>query len=149
MDFSMVRPPRTWKGAGFVLFLSNSHSIQFSMGCGRSANTKSELLAMWAILSVSKELGIPLHTLYGDSLVIISWATGKGSLNLPHLSHWCDDLRDLLHNFPDLNLNHIYREHNQIANSLSKTALSLDSGFGNFQEFWDDKITDHGNFQLF
>ena len=119
------------------------------MGCGRSTNTKSELMALWAILSVSKDLGIPLQSLFGGSLVIISWATGKGSLNLPHLNHWCDDLRDLLQNFSDLILKHIYREHNQIADRLSKSALSLDSGLGTFQEYWDDKITDHGNFQLF
>ena len=94
-------------------------------------------------------MGIPLHSLFGDSLVIISWATGKGTLNLPHLRHWCDDIRELLQNFPDMIMNHIYCEHNQIADSLSKIALSLDSGFGNFQEYMFGKITDHGNFQLY
>ena len=69
------------------------------MGCDRSTNTKSELMALWALLSVSKIMGIPLLSIYDDSLVIISWATGKGTLNLPHMSHWCDDIRDLLHNF--------------------------------------------------
>ena len=106
-------------------------------------------MVLWALLSVSKVMGIPLHSLYGDSLVIISWATGKGTLNLPHLRHWCDDIRELFHNFPDMIMKHIYREHNKIADSLSKNALSLDSGFGNFQEFMFDKITDHGNFQLY
>ena len=119
------------------------------MGCGRSANTKSELLALWALLSISKELGIPLHTIFGDSLVIITWASGKGSLNLPHLIHWCDDLKNLLHHFPDLIMNHIYREHNMIADSLSKSSLSLDAGHGKFQEFCDDKIADQGDFRLF
>ena len=94
-------------------------------------------------------MGIPLHSLFGDSLVIISWAIGKGTLNLPHLRHWCDDIRELLHNFPDMIMKHIYREHNQIADILSKIALSLDSGFGNFQEFMFDKITNNGNFQLY
>ena len=145
----MVQPPRTWGGAGFILFLSNSHSIQFSLGCGNSTNTKSELLALWAILSVSKNLGIPLHSIFGDSLVIITWASGKGSLNLPHLIHWCDDLKNLLQHFPDLIMNHIYREHNMIADSLSKFALSLDAGHGKFQEFCDDKIADQGDFRLF
>ena len=119
------------------------------MGCGRSTNTKSEPMALWALLSVSNFMGIPLHSLFGDSLVIISWATGKGTLNLPHLRHWCDDIRELLHNFPDMIMKHIYREHNQIADSLSKNALSLDSGFGNFQEFMFDNITDHVYFQLY
>ena len=119
------------------------------MGCGRSTNTKSELMALWALLSVSKLLGIPLHSLFGDSLVIISWTSGKGTLKLPHLNHWCDDTRDLLQNFPNMSMKHIYREHNQIADSFSKSALSLDSGFGNFQEYMFGKITNHGNFQLY
>ena len=119
------------------------------MGYGISTNTKSELMALWALLSVSEIMGIPLLSIYGDSLVIISWATGKGTLNLPHLSHWCDDIRELLHNFPEMIMKHIYREHNQIADSLSKNALSLDSGFGNFKESLNDKIIDHGTFQLY
>ena len=119
------------------------------MGCGRSTNTKSELMALWALLSISKLMGIPLHSLFGDSLVIISWASGKGTLNLPHLSHWCDDIRELLHNFLDMNMKHIYREHNQIADSLSKSALSHDPSYGNFKEYLSDKITEHGNFHLY
>ena len=76
-------------------------------------------------------------------------ATGKGTLNLPHLSHWCDDIRDLLHNFPEMIMKHIYHEHNQLADSLSKNTLSLDLGFGNFNESLNDKIIDHDNFQLY
>ena len=30
------------------------------MGCGQSSNTRAELLALWALLIVSKLLGIPL-----------------------------------------------------------------------------------------
>ena len=82
------------------------------MGCGKSTNTKYELMALWALLSVSKIMGIPLHSLFGDSLVIISWAIGKGMLNIPLLRHWCDDIRDLLHKFLDMIMKHIYREHN-------------------------------------
>ena len=136
-------------GAGFVLYLNNSHCLYFTLGCGSSTNTRSELLALWALLSVSKIMGIPLHSIYGDSLVIISWAIGNGSLKLPHLSHWCDDIRELLHIFPEVIMKHIYREHNQIANSLSKKALSLDSRFGIFKESLNDMIIDHGNFQLY
>ena len=90
-----------------------------------------------------------LYTIFGDSLVIISWATGNGSLNLPHLSHWCDDIRDMLVIFPEVTMKHIYREHNQIADSLSRKALSLESRFRNFMESMNDMVIDHGNFQLY
>ena len=94
-------------------------------------------------------LGIPLITIYGDSLVIISWVNKTTSLNAPNLSHWCDDIQTLLQLVPPLIIKHIYREHNQQADNLSKQALLLDPGFGNFTESLDGMIIDHGNYQLF
>ena len=132
-----------------MLYLNSSHCLYFSLGCGSSTNTRSELLALWALLYVSKITGIPLDSIFDDSLVIISWETGNGSLNLPHLSHWCDDIRDMLLIFPEMTMKHIYRERNQIADSLSKKALSLESGFRNFMESLNGMIIDHGNFQLY
>ena len=136
-------------GAGFTLLLSSSHSIQFSLGCGRCTNTKSELMTLWALLTVSKFMGIPLLSIYGDSLVIIQWATGKSNLNLPYLSHWCDEIKELLQTFLGMVLKHTYREHNQIVDSLSKKALLLDSGYGEFKEVLNDIFIEYGNFQLF
>ena len=63
-------------GAGFVLLLSGSHTLGFSLGCGMSTNTRAELLALWALLAISKHLGIPLLTIFGDSLVILNWEIG-------------------------------------------------------------------------
>ena len=39
---------------------------------------------------------------------------------------------------------HIFREHNQQANGLSKQALELDMGFDKFYESLDGMIIDHG-----
>ena len=133
-------------GAGCVIHLSASYSISFTLGSGISTNTRSELLALWALLTVTCHLGIPLITIYGDSLVIISWVNRIASLNPPNLSHWCDDIQTLLQLVPPLTIKHIYREHNQQADSLSKKALSLDTGFGNYLEFENDMNIDHGNF---
>ena len=80
------------EGSGFMIHLSGTHCLYFSLGCGSSTNTRSELLALWALLSMTKHMGIPMLTIFGDSLVIISWANRICSLNLPHLSHWCDDI---------------------------------------------------------
>ena len=94
-------------------------------------------------------MGIPILTIYGDSLVIISWATGKSTLNLPHLRHWSDETRILLQSFPGMIMKHIFHEHNQTVDSLSKKALTLDSGYGTFNEVMNDITIDHGNFRLF
>ena len=40
-------------GSGFVIFINDTHYFSFSMGCGRSTNTRAELLTLWAIIRVS------------------------------------------------------------------------------------------------
>ena len=134
-------------GAGFVLLQSDSHTLGFSLGCGMSTN--AELLALWAFLDVTRHLGIPLLTIFGDSLVIINWANRNVSLDSPSLDNWCKDIRSLMYNFSRLTIKHIYREHNQQAHCLSKKALVLDLGFRIFTEYLDGIIIDHGNFHLF
>ena len=119
------------------------------MGCGRCTNTKAEMMALWALLTVSKIMGIPLHSIFGDSLVIISWDTGKISLNLPQQKNWGDDIRDHLQKFPELIVKHVFHEHNQIVDILSKNALLLDSGHGTSKEVLNGNSTGDGNFQLF
>ena len=74
-------------GVGFVLLLSDSHTLGVSLGCGRITNTRAELRGLWALLVVSKHLGIPLLTIFGDSLVIINWANKNASLDSPCLGH--------------------------------------------------------------
>ena len=123
---------RNLGGAGFVLHLSASYSINFTLGCGRSTNTRSELLALLALLVVTKHLGIPLLTIFGDSLVNNSWAKRTASRNSPNLSHWCEDIRTLLQIVPPLTIKHIYHEHNQQADSLSKKAFNVGSWFWEF-----------------
>ena len=67
-------------GSGYVIFINDSHFFSFSMGCGRSSNTRAELLACWGILSVSLLMGIPLQLIYGDS-----WSLSLGLIEILHL----------------------------------------------------------------
>ena len=80
-------------GSGFVIFINDSHFFSFSMGCGRSMNTREELLARWAILRVGILMGIPMKLIYGDSMVVISWLKRSSALDVPSLMHWCSDIR--------------------------------------------------------
>ena len=136
-------------GAGFVIFLNNDHFFSFSMGCGSSSNTRAELLALWTILRVSKLMGLPMHSIFGDSLVTISWLNRHTALNVPSLNHWCDDIRSMLLHAPLVIFKHIYREHNSMADGLSKQALKLDMGSGIFFESLEGLIIDRGQFMLF
>ena len=53
-------------GVSFCLFLNESHSFEFSLGAGTCTNTKAELIALWALLLVTKMMGILLLNIFGD-----------------------------------------------------------------------------------
>lgn len=123
-------------GAGFVIYLSSSHSIHFSLGCGRCTNTKAKMLALWALLTVSMIMGIPLHTIFGDSLVIISWASGKISLNLPHLKHWVMILEIIFKNFQNWSWNRYSVSITRLLTFYQKMLSYLIQVMGLLKRFW-------------
>ena len=136
-------------GAGFCLFLNESHSLEFALGVGTCTNTKAKLISLWALLYVTLSLGIPKLNIFGDFVVIIEWVKGTSAMKLPALSHWCLDTRRLISCFHHLSFSHIFREHNQLVDRLSKSALSLAPGCGIFSKFIDGLLVSHDTFQLF
>ena len=126
------------------LFSQYSHKVN-----GDSTNTRAELLALWSVLSICILLGLPLQMIMGDSKVIISWVNRLSSLNLPHLKHWCEEILSMAKHFPMVTYNHIYREHNRMADDLSKRALDLEFGSAYYSETFDGKIIDDGYYALF
>ena len=136
-------------GAGFVIYLNDTHFFSFSMGCGSSTNTRAELLAIWALLRVGLLMGIPIQLIYGDSMVIISWLNRISALDVPSLMHWCSDIRYMIHLAPPVIFKHTFREHNSLADELSKKALHLDMGFVSFTETLDGLVINQGSLDLF
>ena len=136
-------------GAGFVIYLSETHFYCFSLGCGSSSNTRAELLALWAVLRVSNLMGLPLHSIYGDSKVIISWINDQSALDLPTLIHWCEDIKYMKRLAPQVIFMHIFLEHNMLADSLSKQAVNLNIGFALFTEYLNGKAIENGHYRLF
>ena len=132
-----------------MIYINDMHFFSFSMGCGRSSNTRAELLACWAILKVSLLMGIPIQLIYGDSMVIISWLNRISALDVPYLMHWCCDIRLILQMAPLVIFKHTYREHNTLADALSKLGLKLDMGVVSFSESMDGMIVKQGNLYLF
>ena len=65
-----------------------------------------------------------LH-IYGDSKTVIDWATGKNYIRDPHLKNLLKAIRALQPNFDAFHFNHIYREYNMEADTLSKQALAI------------------------
>ena len=63
--------------------------------------------------------------------------------------HWCKDIRNLLQLAPQVIIKHIFREHNSLADGLSKQALKLAMGHGFFSENMDGMVINDGHFVLF
>ena len=94
-------------------------------------------------------MGFPIHIIFGDSMVIISWVNRLSTLEIPTLNYWCDEMLSMLELVPPVTFNHIFREHNMLADGLSKKALKLEVGSGHFTETLDGKVIEDGQFLLF
>ena len=136
-------------GSGYVIYINDYHFYSFSMGYGRSSNTRAELLACWATLKVSYLMGIPIQLIYGDSLIIISWLNKNFALDVPSLMHWCRDIRLLLQSAPSVSFRHTYCKHNIQADELSKQGMKMDMGLVPFSESLDGLIVNQGLLNLF
>ena len=119
------------------------------MGCGRSTNTRAELLALWAILRVGSLMGIPIKLIYGDSMVVISWMNRFSALDVPSLMHCCSDIRSMTQLAPSVIFKHTFREHNTLADELSKKAVYLDMGCVSFSESLDGLVINQDSLDLF
>ena len=69
--------------------------------------------------------------------MVINWVKGKSKMNVLNLEHWCNRIAELVHGFTPFHSQHIYREHNHLADRLSKEALILPAGNLMVQEFMD------------
>ena len=74
---------------------------------------------------------------------------GLSALEISMLKHWCDDIFKMRHLFPLVTFNHIYWEHNMLADSLSKLALNMEVGSRHFTESLDGKVIEEGQISLF
>ena len=136
-------------GVGFVIYISETHYYCFSVGCGMCTNTRAELLALWSVLRVCLLMGLPIQSIFGDSMVVISWVKRLSALNIPTLKHWYEEIFYMLQLAPSVAFNHIYREHNMLADALSKKALKLEMGSGYYSENLDGMVIGDGLFTLF
>ena len=71
------------------------------------------------------------------------------ALSPPELVHWCRETKKLASSFQDMSFTHIYREHNDTADRLSKKALTLPQGMGSIMEYVENILVFSDCFQLF
>ena len=120
---------------GFCIWISEQHFIDLKLGCGCSTDTRAELLALWALLSIAKDIGFPYLHIFGDSSVIINWASDGSTLSIVNLEAWCNNTKKLISSFTSVDFSHVYREYNMRADSLFKDGLLMAPGHLTFMEY--------------
>ena len=124
--------------AGMVLKIKPDHHIHLLMGAGVGSNTKVGIISLWALLLVTRKKGILNVKIWRDSRVMIDWVIGFSSLHVINLEHWMEKIEGLKDYFSYISFNHIYREHNGQADSLSKKSIGVLDGSLFFEEYIDD-----------
>jgi ribonuclease HI len=123
-------------GAGGRIVLNSHSSILWTLNCNQGSNTKAELLGAWTSLFLAS-----CHTddllLLGDSKITIDWLNGLADLRVAALSCWMKRTKEATLLFRKLSFQHIFREDNKVADSLSKKALHLPPNQILFS-FWED-----------
>jgi ribonuclease HI len=115
-------------GAGGSMKIVYDPNITWFFNSGSGTNTKAELVGVWASLFMANLLDICQLQLMGDSKVVIDWMQRKGNLLATKIEGWKRRVRTLEKKFQDLLFQHIYRESNAEADSLSKKALVSPKG---------------------
>jgi ribonuclease HI len=123
-------------GAGGKLILNSHSSISWMLNCRQGSNTKAELIGAWTSLILASR-----HTddllLLGDSKLTIDWLNGLADFRVAALNSWKERTKDATLLFRKLTFQHIFREENKEADSLSKKALHLPPS-QIFYTFWED-----------
>jgi len=123
-------------GAGGKININSHSSIHWTLNCCQGTNTKAELIGAWTSLILASR-----HTdallLLGDSKITIDWLKGKANLQVAALNCWKARTLDATLLFRHLTFQHIYREENLVADSLSKKALLLPP-CQIFFSYWED-----------
>ena len=136
-------------GAGVCIWTNDQHYISIRLGFGCITNTKDELLSLWELFYIVKDIGLPYLQVFSDSSVIINWTKEESTLAIVNLDSWCDNTRKLISLFTYEDFSHVYREHNKRAYSLSKEGLHMASCHLTFAEVCEGEVLGEGALQLF
>ena len=135
-------------GVGIYLMINQTHYLYIMLGCGQS-NTRAELLDLWALMYFSKEIGLPMLRIYGDSSIIINWEKGISTLTTLDLEAWCENIKEIFALFSSIDYQHVYREYNERAYILSKEVLQLETCVLSFTKYYKELVIGEDSIHLF
>ena len=122
-------------GAGEILFLKDDHFFTFKAGLGVGTNNLAELYALKLLLILALDKQLSNIQVFGDSLLVINWITGKFRIHNLQLAQILQEVIRLLNLFEQADFKHIYRERNASADSLANDGGKVLDGYWHISEF--------------
>jgi ribonuclease HI len=127
LQFDGGATPNPGKGAGaFVLYQDGNVLAEGGIFFKHCTNNIGEYNGLLLGLKRCKELGVSDITIQGDSLLVINQITGKWKIRHPHLQPLHQEIMSLLTNMKT-DIQHVPRNQNSYADSLSDKTISLES----------------------
>jgi len=115
-------------GGGFLLHRNENHRFKVQMGLGVGSNNFAEIMALRNLLHFSLEQRCQNLNIYGDSKTVVNWFNLITTCHIYTLSNIMYEIQTFKAAFNHISCLHIYREHNNCADQLSKEALALPRG---------------------
>ena len=122
-------------GAEGILFLNADHFISFKAGLGVGTNNLAELYALKLLLILALNKQINHIQVFGDSLLVINWITGKFRIHNIQLAQLVQEVIRLTDCFDQAVFKHIYRERNSLADSLANDGGKVQNGLSSISKY--------------
>ena len=117
-----------------MLYISHEHYFSFKAGLGLGTNNYAELCALKLLLFLARRNSLAKIHIFGDSQLVINWASGKFRLLNLDLSMILQEVNRLTDCFDYVFLKHIYRERNSFADALAKAGGLILEGYWTIKE---------------
>ena len=113
---------------GGCLYISTSHFFLLKSSLGAGSNNYSKIMALKLLLLFVVEKECKIVHVFGDSLLIINWVNRVQRCHISCLVPIFEEVMRIITTFDSISFSHIYREHNQLVDRISKEASQLDYG---------------------
>ena len=110
-------------------------------------NNFAELCALKILLTLARRNSLDKIHIFGDSQLVINWASGKYPLLNLELSMILKDVNWFTDCFKIFSFNHIYRERNSSADALATAGGRILEGYWSIKEHRVDSVVE--TFQVF
>ena len=117
---------RRCRASGYLYF-SDNHWYSFKASLREGSNNFVQLSALRILLRLTVEHEALNLQIYGDSQIIIKWITGQNKIHYVQLIMLLDEVHRLISLIGNVEIKHIYRERNVLADERAKAVVEMQS----------------------